>query len=532
MISVSPDFITAIQNGVIKPEPGCLISWPKNINPGVKFFQLDHSYLDGPDKLKGSGDTVTFFDAFDYIDETAYVKNFRITKKTSSRPWGVIMATAEVELNNTTRRFMPGFDPVIGACTDLPDRPIKLSVGFNGEFIKLFTGYAERPNHGLVKRTTTITAYDAMTYLSTVKSNLGAYVDTPMHEIIEDLLIEQGFGLDQFNIEPSLQQPIGYYMPNGKIVTDIFQEFCEAEGYLLQADEDGIIQGWNRLHFLGDRTSVWTFNYSNMADVKWSSAPIINSVQFEAKPLKPAAWNKLYETDNSPEDRMVPPGGSKDIFAEFKDDLGSFPAITVETPVHISVADAGSSYSTNMSKDGDAETGAAFITLGSVYNFGSSYRMTFSNSSNAPVYITKIQLFGQPAKVTAIKGEIQENQTSIDKYGLNPDNKKEVYVINSDVVQDVVTANAMAWLTVDINSNPHARMDVDNFVAPHLQIGDPVEAYIEDIDDTKYCNVMGVEIFLGVNVNMTQTTYIEEREQKTYFRLDHSHLDGSDVLAL
>ena len=469
MINVSPEFITAIQNGVIQPKPGCLISWPKNIDPSVKFFQLDHSYLDGPDKLKGSGDTVTFFDVYDYQDETEYVKNFRVTKKISNRPWGVIMATADIELNNTTRRFTPGFDPVIGDFTTLPDRPIKLSVGFNGEFIKLFTGYADRPDHQLVKRITKITAYDAMTYLSTVKSHLGAYVDTPMHEIIEDILIEQGFALDQFNIEPSLQQPIGYYMPKGKYVTKIFEEFCAAEGYLMHADEDGIIQGWNRLHFLGDRDTVWTFNYSNMSDISWSSAPIINSAEFEAKPLKPAAWNKLYETDSTPDDRMIPPGASADIFAQFKDDLGTFPAISVETPVYISSAAGGSSYSTNLSKDGSGPTGSSNISLTSVYNFGNEYRMTFANSSDTPIYITKIQLFGQPAKVTAIKGDVQEDQTSIGKYGLNPDNGKEVYVVENDVIQDVVTANAMAWMLVNIHANPHARLDVDNFIAPHLQ---------------------------------------------------------------
>ena len=532
MQTVSVNFENTVKADVKSPYPGCLISWKKDISDDVKFFTLDHSYLDGPDKLKGSGDTITFFDKYDYVDETAYVKNFRVTKKVSSRPWGVIMAVAEVELNNTSKRFMPGYDPTIGAYTDLPARPIKLSVGFNGEFIKLFTGYAKRPTHSLVKRITKITAYDAMTYLSTVKSNLGAFVDTPMNDIIEALLIEQGFSPAQFNIEPSLQQPIGYYMPKDKYVTDIFEEFCDAEGYLLHADEDGIIQGWNRLHFIGDREAVWDFTYSNMEDLDWSSAPIINTAETVAKPFKPAAWNKLYETDNTPDDRMVPAGGSIDIFADFKDDLGDFPAISVETPVYVANSDGGSSYSTNMSKDGDADTGAAFITLSSVYNFGKTYRMTFTNSGDAPVYITRIQLWGQPAKVTAIKGDIQELPDSIEKYGVNPDNQNEVYTIENDLVQDLVTANAMAWLLVNISGKPHARLDINNFVVPHLQIGDAVNVHILDTDETKYCNVLGQEIFFGVNAALSHKIYVEEREQHTYFRLDHSHLDGSDGLAL
>lgn len=533
MIDVSTLFEDTVKAPVRSPKPGCLISWAKNYDAGVAFAQMDHSHMDQGDRMKGTGDTVTFFNKYDYVNETRYVKNFRITKKLSNRPWGVIMASAEVELNNTTKRFFPGFNPDIGAYTELPDRPIKLSVGFNGEFVNLFTGYADRPEHQLVKRISKIRAYDAMTYLSTVKSSLDAFVDTPANEIIEALLIEQGFGMEMFNIEPSLQQPIGYLMPNGRIVTEIFQDICDAEGYIMHADEEGIIQGWNRLHMIGDRSPVWTFTYANMEDINYSSAPIINAAEVVAKPFKPAAWNKLYETDSSVgEDRTVLPGQSKDIFVEFKDDLGAFPAIDVDDPVHISSAAGSSYYSTNLSKEGDAETGQADISLSSTYNFGNTYRMTFANSGDVPIYITKIVLFGQPAKVTAIKGDTQEDPDSIEKYGINPDNSKQVYVIENNLVQDLATANTMAWLLVDINSSPHARLDIDNFVVPHLQFGDPIEVEILDINESKYCNVLGTELFFGVDANLTHKIFVEERELKTYARMDQSHMDGADVMAL
>lgn len=532
MIDVSNQFTEIVRAPKKFPQPGCLISWKKNYDANVGFGQMDHSFMDGGDKMKGTGDTVTFFNKYDYLNETRFVKNFRITKKISSRPWGVIMATADIELNNTTKRFFPGFDLDIGDYVDLPERPVKLSIGFKGERINKFTGYMERPDGELVKRVVKLKAYDAMTYLSTVKSSLPAFVNTPANEIIEALLIEQGFGLDMFNIEPSLQQPIGYLMPNGKIVTDILQDICESEGYIVHADEEGIIQGWNRLHMLGDKPPVWTFAYNNMSDLKYSSAPIINSAEITAKPFKPAAWNKLYETDNEAGDeRTVLPGQSKDIFVEFKDDLGAFPAISIEDPVYISAAAGGSYYSTNLSKDGNAATGASDIALTSTYNFGNTYRMTFTNSGNAPVYITKIVLFGQPAKVTAIKGDTQSDAVSIERYGINPDNNKQTYTIENDLVQDLATANTMAWLLVDINKNPHGRYDIDNFVVPQLQFGDPVNIEILDTNETKYCNVLGEELFFGVNAALTQKLYVEERSQKTYARMDQSHMDGSDSMA-
>lgn len=526
MQTVSSTFTAAVSSSVKKPQYGFLVSWKKNIDPGVHYFRLNHSHLDSSGILKGSGDTITFFDKYDYQDESPWVKNFRITRKFSTRPWGVIMATAEIELNNTNLRFMPGHDPDIGAYVDLPERPVKLKVGYNGEFIDAFVGYADRPVSTLVKRITKITAFDATTYLSSVKSSLPAFVDTPMQDIVEALLIEQGFSPQQFNIEPSLQQPIGYVPVKGRFVTTILQELAEAEGLIIFTDEHGIIQVWNRLHLLGDKPPVWEFDYDNLAEVNQESTSIINSAQVITKPFKPQAWNKLWEMDDPSDQTLVPPHGSIDIFAEFKDDLGNYYAISVDTPTTVALANGSSSYMTNTSKDGDAATNAAAISLSSVYNFGDTYRMTFTNSSDMPTYITRIQLFGQPAKVTAVKTAVQEDQTSIDKYGMNPDNKKETLIIENNLVQDTATANSMAWMLVDLNKKPHSRMDLDNFVVPHLQIGDPIKVNIEETAQEKYCNIMGTELFFGVNANITQSLYVEEREQKMYFRLDTSHLDG------
>lgn len=532
MQTVSTGFTNSVASSSKKPQYGVLVSWRKNINENVGFVKLDHSHLDGGDILKGSGDTITFFDKYDYHDESEYVKNFRVTRRFSNRPWGVIMATAEIELNNTSLRFMPGNDPLIGDYVNLPERPIKIKVGYNGEFIDLFVGYADRPVSELVKRVTKITAFDATTYLSSVKSSQGVFVDKPMQYIIASLLIEQGFSSAQFNIEPSLQQNIGYLMPNGRFVTDILSELAEAEGLIIFTDEHGIIQVWNRLHLLGDKDALWTFNYDNIADIGFETTSIINSAIAVSKPLKPAAWNKLWEMDDASDQTLVPANLSIDIEAEFKDDLGSFPAISVDAPKTVILAEGSSSYMTNINKDGSGPTNSSAITLSSVSNLGNTYIMTFTNSTNQPTYITRIQLFGQPAKVTAVKSSPQESPESIRKYGINPDNKKEVYKIENNLIQDSATANSMAWMLVDINNKPSARMNMDNFVVPHLQLGDPVDVHVEDVNQTKYCNVMGIELFFGVNANITQSVCVEEREQKMYFRLDHSHLGGSDVLAL
>lgn len=526
--------ITAAE--VKTPAPGCLISWDKQISENVKFFTLDQSQLDGPDILMGAdSSSITFFDKFRYIDETANVQNFRVTKKISNRPWGVIMATATITLNNTSKRYYPNHNEEIGEYVGLPNRPVKLSMGFDGEFIKLFTGFTKRPNIGLVKRTVEIQAYDAVAYLQTVKSSLPAFVNTSPKAIIEALLVEQGFGYDQFEIESSLQAAIGYLPCNGRFVADILADICEAEGYIIQANEDGKILGWNRNHLnAATMDPQWRFNYSNMAELGWSSSSILNSVQVTAKPYKPASWNKIWELDNASDQTLVPANGSVDIFAEFKDDDYKFYAISLDDPKPVASADGSSSFLTNVSQDGSGATNASAITLASSYNFGDSYKMTFRNSSSTPTYITKITLFGQPAKVSAVKSSLHEDQASINKYGVNPDDNYETYEVDNDLVQDVTTADAYAKSLINNYAQPQNKLNIDNFPVPFLQFGDTVITAIEDIAQEKLCMIFGYEIGMGVGVNLTQSLYVETRDKPDtrYFTLDLSHLDGPDILAL
>ncbi len=531
MQAVSSKFTDAVSSSAKSPRLGCLVSWKKNLNSAVSFFRLDSSLLDGPDVLKGAGDVVTFFDKYDYHNERSYVKGFTVTRKISSRPWGVIMATAELELSNATKRFLPGFDSDIGDYVGLPERPIKLNIGYNGESINLFTGYTSRPDNQLGARTTKITAYDAMTFLSGKKSSLEAFVNVKMDEIIKALLLEQGFSENQFVIEKSLQRSIGYYASRDKYVTNIFTELCEAEAYLLFADEDGIIHGWNRLHFLGTSDSVWSFSFSNMTDIRWSTAAIINSAKAIAKPYKVADWNSIWSVTQASSDTLVPANGSKEIFAEFKDDENNeCMLVEADAPVYIDNTIGSSTYSTNRASDGSGEDAANYITLSSIYNFGNKYLMTFTNSANFPIYITNIQLFGKLAKVDTITGVTQENDDSIQKYGINQDNGRVTYEMTSSVVQDAATANTMAWLLVHSFGDPLSRLDIDNFIIPHLQIGDTVGVSAESM--SKSCNIMGIKLAWGENMKLTQSLYCEERSQLSYFVLDKSKLDGTARLML
>lgn len=526
MQTVSAQFTTDTAAPFKRVAGGALIAWQKTINPTYSFFTINQSKIGGPDMIKGAGGSVTFFDKYQYSDESAALAGFKVTRKLSNLPWGVVMAQADITLNNGNNRYTPKYDPTIGNYI-LPDRPIKLSVGINGEYVNVFTGYTELPRSSVKGRTTTITAWDALKFLSNKKSSLQAFVNTRADQIIIQLLQEQGFSAGQYNIESSLQQPIGYLMVTDKVLTDIFKELCEAEGALMFCDENGVIQFWNRLHLNSNSTSRWTFNYGNMTTLDWATTPIVNDAIVVAKPFKPVAFNKLWESGQT---YTIPPNGTLNVFADFRDDVGNYPAISVVTPVNIASA-VSSSYQTNYDEDGTGSDAAGVVSLSSVYLFGERYRMTFANSSGVNVYLTKIQLYGTPAKIQVIDSKEQTDATSITNYGINPDNNGEVVKVDNNLVQDVATANALAYIYVKQNSGPLQRLKANVFGVPHLQLGDFMTLNEETTSQTLSVTLVGNEIALGANGSLTQSIDVEQKSTYQYFTIGVSRIGGSDYLA-
>lgn len=526
MQTVSTDFEDAVAAPYKRVAPGALIAWEKIINPTYQFFEIGVSEIGGPDLIKGAGGTVTFFDKYQYDDETHNVESFKVTRTTSSLPWGVVMAQAEITLLNASNRFTPKVDPVIGDYIK-PDRPLKLSVGINDEYINVFTGYTERPKTSLSTRRTTLTAWDALKFLSNKKSELPVFVNTPANEIIEALLDEQGFDPTQYVIEASLQRPIGYLMVQDRVVTEIFKDIVAAEGALMFCDENGIIHFWNRLHLNSNSTSRWTFDYSNLTNIEWDTTPIVNDAIVIAKPLREVAFNKIWESGQV---YTIPPGGSLDVFADFRDDVGNYPAISVETPVNIASA-TDSSYQTNYNEDGTGDDAASVTSLTSVYLFGERYRMSFANSSDQNVYLTKIQLYGVPAKVQVVDSKEQTDATSIEDYGINPDNNGEIVEVNNDLVQDAATANALAYIYVQLFKGPLQRLKCSTFAVPHLQIGDFITLDEETSGETLDMTIVSSELSLGRNGDLKQAFAFEERTVYNYFTIGISEIGGSDYLA-
>lgn len=536
-IPVSPAFEAAADASVNDVTFGLLVAWDKIYDGAATFFKIGTSAIEGPDFLKGAGEDVTFFDKYNFQEETSNVNSFSVTRMSSVKPYGVFAAQADIELQNTSKRYLPGFDPDIGAFVNKNRRPVKLSAGFDGENVQQFVGFSDRPRTSIVGQRMTMHAFDVIDYFTNVETPVKAYEGYYFHEIIEDILLELGFSTSQFVLETSLQTAPGFVTMSGMTVAQVFKQICEAEQGVIFADEQGIIHFWNRQHYSGmgfDGASS-EYDYTNLIDVEWSDTPIINWIIVNAKPRAIAAMQPVFQLANSVE---IKAGQTATIPAAFEDDDGALPVTSVIDPVYVDDRDDinKSFYTTNESQDGTGAPGNAFITMTDISLVGDIAFVEFSNTAPYSVYITGMEIHGTPAKVTERISVESKDADSIEKYGINPEsNNGEPITINNDWIQDSATAQSLASSQVDLYADPEQQIAGTVFGDPSHQYGDVVTVKVDDIDvDPRWAVVVGSELKMDMNNILQQKLVFEYREAllfQQFFTINSSSIGGADAIA-
>jgi len=516
---------------------GLLVAWDKIYEGTATFFQIGTSAIEGNDFIKGAGEDVTFFDKYNFQEETGHVNDISITRMSSVTPFGVFSAQADVELDNTDKRYIPGFDPTIGSFVNKNRRPIKISAGFDGENLQQFVGFTDRPRTSLMGQKLTMHAYDVIDYFTNVETPVKSYEGYYFHEIIADILTELGFSSSQYDLEVSLQTAPGFVTMSGMTVAQVFQKICEAEQGVIFADEQGIIHFWNRQHYagLGFDGPAAEYDYTNLVDLEWSDTPIINWVIVNAKPRAIAAMQPVYQLANSVE---IKAGQTITLPVQFEDDDGPLPVTSIMDPVYIADRDDlnRSYYETNEAQDGTGAPGNVFITMTDISLVGDVAFVEFSNTAAYSVYITGMEIHGTPAKVTDRITVESKDADSIEKYGINPEsNNGEPIEINNDWIQDAATAQSLASLQVDQYADPEQQLAGTVFGDPSHQYGDVVTLRVDDIEvDPRYAVVVGSELKMNMGKILHQKLVFEYREAllfQQFFTIESSQIGGLDAIA-
>jgi hypothetical protein len=532
MQTVSDEWGNKTAQGKRRVGYGVLVAWLRTTNSGVKFFTINQSTIGGGDIIKGGGDFVTFFDKYQYDDVSPFVKSISVQKNIGQYPYGVIMAQADVELDNTSKKFLPNYDTTIGSGI-LPNRPIKISVGIEEEYMKLFTGFTSQPNISLNNRTAQFHSFDAFDFINGYKSTIsGAFVNAPFHNIVASGMAEMGFTSSQYVIDKTLQQNIGYLATYNRTWGEIFKKGTEAEQALMFVDETGIIRFWNRQHFLtASGIARFQLSYSKIQDIQWQNTPVINDVIVKAKPRAVQARQKIWENTNPIE---LAAGEDTELFIDFTDDFGDLPTTSVSIPKYITTASGSQSfYSTNEFSDGSGLARNNEIDLIESYSFGKTLKLGFRNNFTSKLFLPQLAIYATPAKVTQVIEERYEDQTSIDNFGRNPSNNGEPLVIENDLIQDESTAHSLAYTLVNEYKSPGKRYLCPVAVQsdPALQIGDAGLLLINDTDEVKNVYITGITNVIDRGGLYSQVLEVEERTIKSYFTINQSKIGGTDSIA-
>jgi hypothetical protein len=524
---VTPAFEAAAAASYNEPNFGVMVSWLKNYDPNVQFFQIGVSPIGGTHPIKSNYDDITLFDKYDYKEENDFVNNLTIERIISTIPIGTMSAQLDFELDNTTKRFLPGYDPTIGDHVGKPGRPIKVSSGFGNETIPVFTGFTGRPKITLANRSFTAHAFDAMEYLNNFTSSLPMQVNIGVKDFIALLLNEAGFSSANYVLEDSVQQSLGFVSPFGKKTGPLIQKIVEAEGGLFFFDEQGKARFWNRLHFDLNSTPVGTLNYSNLMELQFKDTPIINHVRVTSKPRAVTANQLIYRLAQSAE---IQPGETKDVIFSLTDEDGELPTTSIDTPLYVD-SQITSFYRTNEKSDGSGDPMANYITLTDFDTWGTGGVARFTNTSTGQVmYITDLQIYGTPAKVVTTIVEEYYDQDSIDENGLNPDNSGEIMDVQNDYIQDRGTAQAYAFNIVNQFASVGRQMTGAPFGNPAWQFGDVFNVNVEDTGDTFTMVMLGNKLNMDRTTALSQSMTLEERVFRDYFQIGVSQIGGVDAI--
>lgn len=293
----------------------------------------------------------------------------------------------------------------------------------------------------------------------------------------------------------------------------------------LWLDERGVIRFVTRSSVL-DKEPVMRLNASNIIKLKNSQLTgLINKVSIKSEVCKVLERQKVYEMENTSETgssssnkknhewQIAPRGGTYTAWIKLDD-----PCWEIEPP-RLDYSEGSSRFEANIIGLKDQEVPRGIEATG--WLLGDTYKIDFVNNSTYNAYISKIELYGRPAKVVdTIIYEAADN-SSIKKYGTHSleisDNnflgrRKDCEALGRDILQQ--------------SSEYNPEIEAIIKPCPALALGDSVAIDYNNLGDytvTKISQSYGAD-------GDKMTLKLRKASRVKTFVLDISLLDGRDIL--
>lgn len=495
----------------------CFISWDKTYLPSTTFFRVGDSgsTIGGPDIIPGTNSVVQEWDKYQYEDFSSRVMSVELTREVEQVS-SVTMCYGDLVLNNYDDLFTPGANSRLDSYL-LPYRPIRLYMGFYDQTVPVFVGLTD--GTPVIDETAKTATFHIIDFLYSVSDapldTLALSTNVRTDEAVSAVLVAAGLLSSQLVLDRGFNTLQYFAVEKGTKVIDVLKRLMEAEQGRLYMDEQGVIRFKNRQSYVS--SPVMTFDaYNNIVRAsRTREDSIVNVVEINSDLRTLQVNQKIYETSTA---TLVPAGSTVDVWATFND-----PVSTVDTPVEVSVAST-SSYSVNPQSDGSGTPDTSSVTCTVHTAYGTSYFMTFSNSSGSNLYITNIQLYGTPYIVTDTLYVREQDSTSVGKYD------ERVLTLENNFFQDQSSAVSKAKQLLDDYSAFAAVQELEVKGTPLLQLDDPIRVDIFGrIQTAKITKIeMGME-----DGKFNQTLRFKVFNPRSYFRVGDlgSTIGGPDYIS-
>ena len=339
-----------------------------------------------------------------------------------------------------------------------------MQVGFSDTNVSKFAGSTEKIDPKIKDDSVHIYAYDWATLLKDYKIEETYYENLRTDEIIQQLAGLAGIDSSKIDLE------IGYltiefaWFPEGSIWYYITQ-IAEAEGGMVFFDKDGILTFWNRLHFKSSDESVYDFSFDTNIlelDYKVSKDRVKNKIEVKANPKKRLEDKTIYSIqDDVP---IINAGETTEVWAQYFYGLEiSVPALNVQVPT-IGVDILG-----NAQADGGGADMSAYLSISSYSIFRESIKMNIiNNHSTDTIYVTTINITGDPIVIKSRIESIEDDQPSQSIYGV------QLLEIDNDYLDDADYAETLASQRLEELKDPLDFIKIETVGVPFLEVGDKV----------------------------------------------------------
>lgn len=510
---VSDKFKKAFSGNIVAIDWNAKISFSRKKNESTEWFTLGKSKLDSGDLLATpEGNPAQVWDAFQYEDVSDRLLAMNVERSVKF-PHNVQSGVADIKLNNyddyfsffETTKKSPVADYIV------PKRPLRLHLGAkNAGSVQVFVGLTEKLPIYNDDKTITWSALDFLSDIADTKLNRTIMMrDVSTDVLLREIFKQYGMDENQFSIKKGQNIIPFVYLKNDDNVATVLKNLVQAENGSLWLDEQGIIRFENRSGNLG-KTSQMIFNESNIISIETERADdVVNYVNIksdvrEIQPLQP-----IFSTEGK-EEWVIRPGDKLTIWLTLDDPAWSVQPISVGTKTGESWVEL---------KKGDRVDNSGVTLKGEL--FADSYKLVVNNIGTTTSKISKIELWGESAKVVdTIKYEAFDRE-SMEKYG-----KKALEITDNPYFGNYRNCDLFATdvLTKYAKFSPTISMKVKG--NPALQLGDVVSVNYKNKGDY---------LITGIKTSLSSSGYETILTGKPHkvasaFILDKSVLDGKDLL--